>query len=180
MDHETNGVYPSKYETELLLEDGLRIMLRPIEIGDTDRWLAFVSNLSIHTKYLRFHHVPKQMGIDDAIRFCTVDYKDTFALVAEVVRKQHRDIVAIGRYYRLPSRNYAEIAIVVMDTYQGKGIGTQIIKWLANVARDNNITTFEAYVLAENDKTMDFLRDYGFHVTSELEEGVYHVTFLIA
>ena len=180
MDRETNGVYPSQYKAELLLEDGSRIMLRPIEMGDTDRWLSFVSNLSIHTKYLRFHHVPKQMGIDDAIRFCTVDYKDTFALVAKVRGEQRRDIVDIGRYYRLPSRNYAEIAIVVMDAYQEKGIGTQIIERLANVARNNGITTFEAYVLAENDKTMDFLRDYGFRVTAELEEAVYHVTLLIA
>jgi acetyl coenzyme A synthetase (ADP forming)-like protein len=174
-----NAAYPSQYENEVLLKDGSKIMLRPIRREDTDRWLAFVARLGPQTKYLRFHHVPKEMGIEDALRFCTVDYKDTFALVAEALREQRRDIVAIGRYYRLPRRHSAEIAIVIEDAYQGKGIGTQLMEWLTNVARDNGITTFEGDVLSENAEMMTLLRDYGFHLTSELEAGVYHVTFPI-
>jgi acetyl coenzyme A synthetase (ADP forming)-like protein len=179
MVREINAAYPSQYETEVLLKDGSKIMLRPIRREDTDRWLAFVARLGPQTKYLRFHHVPKEMGIEDALRFCTVDYKDTFALVAEALRQQRRDIVAIGRYYRLPRRHSAEIAIVIEDAYQGRGIGTQLMEWLTNVARDNGITTFEGDVLSENAEMMTLLRDYGFHLTSELEAGVYHVTFPI-
>jgi acetyl coenzyme A synthetase (ADP forming)-like protein len=179
MVREINAAYPSQYETEVLLKDGSKIMLRPIRREDTDRWLAFVARLGPQTKYLRFHHVPKEMGIEDALRFCTVDYNDTFALVAEALRQQRRDIVAIGRYYRLPRRHSAEIAIVIEDAYQGRGIGTQLMEWLTNVARDNGITTFEGDVLSENAEMMTLLRDYGFHLTSELEAGVYHVTFPI-
>jgi acetyl coenzyme A synthetase (ADP forming)-like protein len=173
------SVYPAQYETEVLLKDGSRILLRPIKEDDVERWLDFISRLSHRTKYLRFHSVPK-LGSEEAIRFCSVDYNNAFAFVAEVLRDQRQEIIAIGRYSRLPTKSSAEVAFVIEDAYQGKGIGTKLMEWLANVARDNNITTFEAYVLAENIEMMNVFKDYGFHVTSELEEGVYRVTFPIA
>ncbi|MDO8635346.1 MAG: GNAT family N-acetyltransferase [Dehalococcoidia bacterium] len=180
MPHEINSLYPSKYETEAVLRDGSSIRLRPIMKDDTEQWLAFLSRLSTHTKYLRFHHVLKQMVLEDAVRFCMVDYTNTFALVAEVMKEQRKEIVAIGRYYRLPNKRSAEVAFAIEDAYQGKGIGTKLMESLANIARDNGITTFEADVLAGNEDMMNVFRDYGFHVTSELESGVYHVIFPIA
>ena len=171
--------YPVQYETEVLLKDGSRILLRPVRGEDTERWLAFVSRLSPRTMYLRFHYMPT-LGPEDATRFCTVDYRDAFAFVAEVLREQRQDIVAIGRYYRLPNKHSAEVAFAIEDAYQGRGIGTKLMEWLANVARENDITTFEADVLAENEEMMTVFRDYGFHITSELEADVYHVTFPIA
>jgi acetyl coenzyme A synthetase (ADP forming)-like protein len=124
--------------------------------------------------------VGRKWGIEDALHFCTVDYKDTFALVAEAFKEHRWEIVAIGRYYRLPRKHTAEIALVVADAYQGKGIGTGLVEHLSKAARDNNITAFEADVLGENEKMMLVLRDYGFHIASELRAGVYHVTFPIA
>jgi len=180
MARKNNGKYPSQYETEVLLKDGSRIFLRPIKREDTDRWLLFVNGLSRKTKYLRFHYIPEEMTMEDAVRFCTVDYINTFAFIAEVIRGQRKDIIAIGRYYRLPNKRSAEIGLVIADAYQGRGIGTKLVEWLANVARDNDITTFEGDVLAENEQMMIVFRDYGFHTTSELGDGVYHVTFPIA
>jgi acetyl coenzyme A synthetase (ADP forming)-like protein len=179
MPSEVNVAYPSHYETNVLLKDGSRILLRPIKTEDTERWLTFVNGLTPHTKYLRFHGTIPMMGLEEAIRFCTVDYTNTFAFVAEVMKEKRRDIIAIGRYYRLPSNYSAEIAFVIDDAYQSKGIGTKLVEWLANVALDNGITTFEADVLAENDQMMTVLKDYGFHITSDLKWGVYHVLFPI-
>lgn len=171
--------YPSQYETEVLLKDGSRMRLRPIKGDDVERWLTFVSRLSDRTKYLRFHYVPR-LGREDAIRYCNVDYRDAFAFVAEVLRQRREEIIAIGRYYRLPNKTTAEVAFVIEDPYQGKGIGTKLMEWLTNVARDNGITTFEASVLAENEEMMTVFRDYGFHIISHLEEGEYQVSFPIA
>jgi len=172
--------YPEQYETEVLLKDGSRILLRPIRQDDTERWLAFFQRLSQQTKYLRFQRDPGEMGPEDAQRFCTVDYHNTFALVAEVQREQRREIVAIGRYYRLPGSRSARVAFAIEDAYQGKGIGTGLIEWLANAARDNGITYFEGDVLAENERIMSVLKDYGFHIDAELRGGVYHVNIPIA
>jgi len=177
---EINAAYPSQYETDVLLKDGSRVLLRPIRTDDTERWLTFVNGLSPHTRYLRFHGTMPKMGLEEAIRFCTVDYTNTFAFVAEVLKEQRKDIVAIGRYYRLPNKYSAEVAFAIEDVYHGKGIGTRLMEWLANVAHDNGITSFEADVLAGNEQMMTVFRDYGFHITSDLKWGVYHVTFPIA
>jgi len=174
-----DAAYPAQYETEVLLKDGSRILLRPIKRDDVDRWHDFVSRLSQRTLYLRFHYIPR-LGRDDAIRFCCIDYNNAFAFVAEVLKGQRREIIAIGRYYRIPNKPSAEVAFAIEDAYQGKGIGTKLVEWLANVARDRGITTFEASVLAENKGMMGVFKDYGFHVSSEYEGNVYRVTFPIA
>jgi len=173
-------IYPVQYETQVLLKDGSSILLRPIKVDDARSWVEFVGRLSAHTKYLRFHYVPKEMGLEDAVRFCTVDYRNTFAFIAEVLRETKRDIVAIGRYYRLPDDHSAEVALAMEDSYQGRGLGTSILEQLAEVARENGIDIFEADVLAENEQMMNVFKDYGFHVTSELQAGVYRVIFPIA
>jgi RimJ/RimL family protein N-acetyltransferase len=131
---ETKAAYPSQYETELVLRDGSIVLLRPIRHDDTERWLDFIHRLSTRTKYLRFHHVPKEMVLEDAVRFCTVDYTNTFAFVAELLREQQKDIIAIGRYYRLPDKRTAEVAFVIEDAYQGRGIATGLVKWLVDLA----------------------------------------------
>jgi len=179
MTREIYSAYPSQYETEVLLKDGSSILLRPIRREDTECWLTFIHRLSRRTLYLRFLSVPPEMGQEDAVRFCTVDYTNTFAFVAEVLKEQRKEIVAIGRYYRLPNKHSAEVAFAIEDAYQRKGIGTALMEWLADVARENGITIFEADVLGENEQMMTAFRDYGFHITNELEAGVYHITFPI-
>ena len=179
MAKEVETEYPLHHETEVLLKDGSRILLRPIRRDDTEAWLALLSRISPRTKYLRFHALPK-LTIEDAVRFCTVDYANTFAFVAEVQGDNREDIIAIGRYIRLPKKNSAEVAFLIDDAHQGKGIGTKLMESLANVARENGINTFEAEVLAENKEMMTVFMDYGFHITSELQEGVYHVRVPIA
>ncbi|MEE9367069.1 MAG: GNAT family N-acetyltransferase [Dehalococcoidales bacterium] len=176
----TNVTYPAQYETEVLLKDGSRILLRPIRQDDTERWLAFFQRQSQQTKYFRFQRDPGEMGPEDALRFCTVDYQNTFALVGEVQKEQRKEIVAIGRYYRLPDKRSARVAFAIEDAYHGKGIGTKLIEWLANIARDNGIAFFKGDVLAENERMMSVLKDYGFHIDSEFRGGVYHLTIPIA
>jgi acetate---CoA ligase (ADP-forming) len=175
----SNGPDLSQYRREEILRDGFRILLRPIEKSDVPLWLAFISRLSTHTKYLRFHNIPKEMTEEDAIRYCTVDYKNSFAYMAEIGKGQHRKIVAISRYYRMPDQRSAEVAFAIEDAHQSMGIGTILMEALVNVARENDIATFEADILAQNLQMMTVFREYGFHVSSKLEDGVYHVTFPI-
>ena len=180
MSIESVTTYPKKYETEVLLRDGSRIRLRPLKREDTKDWLAFINKLSPHSRYLSFHYFAKEMTEEDAARFCTIDYQNTFALVAKVLKAKRSEIVAVGRYYRLPNKQSAELALSIADAYQEKGIGTKLIERLANAARNHDIDTFEADVLAENKPMMQVFRNYGFHITSKLEAGVYHVSFPIA
>jgi RimJ/RimL family protein N-acetyltransferase len=174
---QTETAYPSQYETNIVLKDGSSILVRPIKRNDAQAWTDFVSRLSPRTRYLRFQHaISDPASPEDAVRFCSVDYHDTFAFVAEVRREPKRDIVAIARYYRLPEGRSAEVAIVIEDDYQGRGLGTGLLERLADVARQNGIDSFEADVTAENSQMMNVFKDYGFHVVSELQAGEYHVT----
>jgi len=169
----------STLRMEVLSRKGTRILLRPIEVSDVPLWLKFFNRLSTHSKYLRWHNIPKEMTEEDAKEYCTVDYKDTFAYVAETGKGENRRIVGIARYYRYPNSRKAEVAFAIEDEYQAIGLGTRLMEALVNVARKNGITVFEANVLAENLRMMEVFRDYGFNVTSRLEYGVYNVTFPI-
>jgi acetate---CoA ligase (ADP-forming) len=170
--------YPKEYHVRVVLKDGSVIQFRPIKKEDAPEWLNFWHRLSPRSRYLRLHRSPPNMTMDDALRFCTVDYANTFAFVAEAIEGHKKHIVAIGRYARLPAApKTAEIAFVILDSYQEKGIGTKFIEWLATAARKNDIDTFEAFVLPENTEMLSVFQGYGFHMKQILENNVYHITF---
>jgi acetyl coenzyme A synthetase (ADP forming)-like protein len=176
----TETMYPSQYETEILLRDGSSTLIRPIKRDDAQQLLDFIRKLGLDTQYLHLHHIYEEMGLEDAARFCTVDYHDSFAFVAEVLRESKRDVVAVGKYYRLPDHYSAQVLFAVEDSYQSRGLGTAMLEQLANVARINNIDTFEADVLVGNERIIDVFKNYGFHITSELKSDVYHISFPIS
>lgn len=175
--NENDISYPSQYSSRVILKDGSAILFRPIKLDDAQAWLDFYHRISKRSIYLRLHHTPPEMTIDDAVRFCTADYQNQFAFVAEAIIEKQKQIVAVGRYNRMPDTKTAEIAFIIQDEYQEKGIGTKLIEWLATVARQNDIDTFEAYVLPENTTMLSTFQGYGFHMKEELENGIYHITF---
>jgi RimJ/RimL family protein N-acetyltransferase len=160
------------FRVSVLLRDGLPVNLRPIRLDDEDRMLALFYRFSPRTVYLRFHQVLKEMSREDVRRFCTVDYDGTFALVATIDAGGEEKIIAVGRYARLPKRNVAEIAFVVEDSYQGKGLGTHLLHNLALIAGKRGINVFEAEVLAQNHDMLRVLKDSGYRMVQELESGV--------
>ena len=179
MQDKSTAIDRSHQRREEILRDGQRVLLRPIEKGDAALWLSFISRLSTHTKYLRFHHVPKQMTEADAVDYTTVDYKNSFAYVVEIGTGQEKKIIAVARYYRLPDKRSAEVAFAIEDAYQKIGLGTRLIEALVNVARENDISVFEASVVDQNYPMMQAFMDYGFTISADLEGGEYHVTFPI-
>jgi len=73
-----------KYKTAIIIRDGSTLYLQPIQPEDEEGLLALFYHMSRHTVYLRFHHVLTQMSKEEVRRFCTVDYDNTFALVATI------------------------------------------------------------------------------------------------
>ncbi len=175
----TKNEYPSEYETDAVLKDGSRILLRPIKKEDVDNWLSFMSRVGEYAKHLRFHGAPRELTEEEAAKYCDVDYHSSFAFVAEAMRNHEKNIVAVGRYYRLPPKSSAEVAFLVEEPFQNIGIGTKLMEQLVHAARENGITSFEAHVLAENEEMMEVFTNYGFHVDREFEYGGYRVTFPI-
>ncbi|HEX6312771.1 MAG TPA: GNAT family N-acetyltransferase, partial [Acidimicrobiia bacterium] len=163
-----------KWEADVVLADGGTVHLRPIRDGDADALLALHQRLSDESVYLRFFSPVPRPSPEFLARLVNVDYHDRMALVAEL----GGDIIAVGRYDRLPSGE-AEVAFTVQDDQQGRGIGTILLEHLAAVARDEGIRRFRASTLPQNRRMLDVFRDAGFEVERTFSEGVVEVGFAI-
>ncbi len=167
------------YQAEVLLRDGSKVRLRPIRPDDTDAWLFLFSRLSPRTIYMRFHHVIAEVTRAEAETYTNIDYENNFALVAILGEPPDQRIIAIGRFARLANPERAEVAFLVEDSHQGRGISTHLLEHLAIAAREKGIHVFEAEVLSENRDMMEVFQDFGFTVDAKYAEGTFHVVFPI-
>ncbi|GGP40602.1 bifunctional acetate--CoA ligase family protein/GNAT family N-acetyltransferase [Saccharothrix coeruleofusca] len=165
--------YPRHWEADVVLSDGGTVHLRPITPDDADRLLAFHGRLSERTRYFRYFGPYPRMPQRDLQRFSTVDHADRVAFAALL----GDDIVAVGRYDRLGDGGSAEVAFVVRDDHQGRGLGSILLEHLAAAARERGLSRFTAEVLAENGQMVRVFRDAGYSVRRAFDEGVLHLEF---
>lgn len=167
------GNYPRQWEADVVLSDGGTVHLRPIIPEDADQLVAFHSRLSDRTRYFRYFGPYPRMPQRDIERFSRVDYANRVALVALL----GDDIIAVGRFDRLDQQDSAEVAFVVQDGHQGRGMGSILLEHLAAAARECGLGRFVAEVLAENSRMVRVFRDAGYQVKRAMEEGVVHLEF---
>jgi RimJ/RimL family protein N-acetyltransferase len=136
------------------LKDGAAVTLRPIRPEDETELTAFYSRLSPETAYQRFFAVMARLPPEWARILANVDYDKRMAIVAVGPGGQ---LIAVARYDYDDKANEAEIALVVQDRWQGKGLGTILMSDLLDYAEAKGIRRFRAYVLAENYRMLDLL-----------------------
>jgi GNAT superfamily N-acetyltransferase len=141
-----SAVYPPHWEADVVLSDGGTVHLRPIWPGDADRLVALHARLSPESIRYRYFAPHPTLTPREVERFTNVDYDDRVALVATL----GDDLVAVGRYDRIPGSDRAEVAFVVDDAHQGRGLGSVLLEHLAAIAAERGIRRFEAEVLADN------------------------------
>jgi hypothetical protein len=146
------------YRRALVLLDGRKVLLRPIRCDDKNRLIEFHTHLSEDTLFSRYQYSKGDLTEEDLKNFCEIDYNNSLALVAETGSGRQRKIIGVGRYYRLKRYDTAEVAFVVRDCDQRKGIGTQLLKHLAILARQKDVKYFIAGVLKLNGKMMSIFR----------------------
>ncbi len=169
---------PKELRTTMLMPDGTQISLRPIHPTDEPRMRSLFYELSQQTLYYRFMSDLKRIPRKQIQDFVYIDHRNDIAIVATVPEAEGEKIVAIGRYYLDPTTNMAEVAFVVHDDWQRRGIGTFMFNHLVKIARRNGIRGFTAEVLAQN-KPMQSVFDHSNCKTqSRLEEGVYSYKML--
>jgi acyl-CoA synthetase (NDP forming)/RimJ/RimL family protein N-acetyltransferase len=167
--------YPKEWEADVVLSDGGTVHLRPIVPSDGDALLAFHGRMSERTRYLRYFGAYPQIPPRDLQRFTTVDHRGRVAFVALL----GDDIVAVARYEQIDHGPSAEVAFVVEDRHQNRGLGPILLEHLAAAARERGIARFVAEVLAENAAMLGVFRAAGYHVVREMDEGVFHLEFAI-
>jgi GNAT superfamily N-acetyltransferase len=157
------------------LRDGTTALVRPIRPEDRWRIAEGLKLLSTRTKYLRFH-TDIDAFTDEQLTYLTeVDHHDHEALVALDPEDPEAPGWAVARYVRLGSDpSVAEAAVTVIDSMQGRGLGTILLRRLAAAAIANGIRTFRNYVLAENEAMLEVFDQVGAQ-RREIEPGVLQV-----
>ena len=158
-----------------MLRDGGTCHLRPIRVDDRQRLRDFHARLSPETVYYRFFAPYPQLSDRDVERFTGVDYDQRAALVATM----GDDIIGVVRYDRLEDDDEAEVAFVIRDDHQGRGLATVFLEHIAQAARERGIRRFVAEILPDNIRMIDVFRHAGYRPVSDFVEGIVRMEFAI-
>jgi acyl-CoA synthetase (NDP forming)/RimJ/RimL family protein N-acetyltransferase len=172
-DTETPSRYPEYWEADVILRDGATAHLRPISPHDRDALQNFHQSQSESTIYLRFFSYKPSLSARELDRFTVVDHKNRVCFVLLLGDQ----IIGVGRYDRTGTPNEAEVAFMISDAHQGRGIGSILLEHLAAAARENGIDRFSAEVLPENRKMLHVFAEAGYELTRRFDDGVVVVNF---
>jgi acetyltransferase len=163
--------YPADLERTWLAADGTPVLLRPLRPDDLDRELAFIAGLSGETLYQRLHYSASGVNRDDARRLLDLDYVDRCAIAALAGTPPDDRIIGVSRYAREEPGDTAECAIVVTDAWQGRGVGTELMRSLGIAGRRQGIRWLTGSSLADNQRIHDWARRLGFAVRTTPNAG---------
>ncbi|HYV67318.1 MAG TPA: GNAT family N-acetyltransferase [Myxococcales bacterium] len=148
------------YCERVTLPDGTRVVLRPIHAADQPLVQECLRGVSERTRYLRFHSPRAGLDPEELRSFTDVDGETRFALGAFLPSSLR--LVAVAQFFRGSVASAgAEIALLVTDALQGKGLGRLLVSRLREAAAERSITHFAGWVLEENEAMRGFLRTLG-------------------
>jgi acetyl coenzyme A synthetase (ADP forming)-like protein len=157
-------------DIDAVLRDGSSVRIRASHPTDESAIVAFLEGLSEESRRLRFRTDSVDLGAT-ARHWSGIDCEDCCVLAVV-----GGEVVGQASYERLAA-DRALVAFTVTDSFQGRGLGTLLLKRLAEAADEDGVAVFEAEVLAENDKMLELFRDSGFAVTMKSEPGAVRVEF---
>jgi acyl-CoA hydrolase/RimJ/RimL family protein N-acetyltransferase len=143
-------VGPKELRTTYLINDGTQINFRPIHPTDAPLMRDLFYKLSQQTIYYRFMSHQKFVSRQQIQDFVYIDHRNDVTIVGTLPEAYGEDIIAMGSYYLDPKTNLAEVAFIVDDRWQNKGIGGFLLRHLMRTARRNGIRGFTAEILVEN------------------------------
>ncbi|MFC9289976.1 GNAT family N-acetyltransferase [Streptomyces sp. NPDC057052] len=173
--------YPAHWEADVVLRDGGTARIRPITVDDAERLVSFYEQVSDESKYYRFFAPYPRLSAKDVHRFTHHDFVDRVGLAATV----GGEFIATVRYDRIGAdgtaasapADEAEVAFLVQDAHQGRGVASALLEHIAAVARERGIRRFAAEVLPANTKMIKVFTDAGYTQKRSFEDGVVHLEF---
>ncbi|MER6528272.1 GNAT family N-acetyltransferase [Streptomyces sp. NPDC001508] len=168
--------YPAHWEADVVLRDGGTARIRPITVDDADRLVSFYEQVSNESKYYRFFAPYPRLSAKDVHRFTHHDFVDRVGLAATI----GGEFIATVRYDRIGAdgtpapgpADEAEVAFLVQDAHQGRGVASALLEHIAAVARERGIRRFAAEVLPANTKMIKVFTDAGYTQKRSFEYGV--------
>lgn len=169
--------YPLHWEADVLLADGGAAHVRPAAATDGPAIVEMHARMSERTRYLRYFQAVSRLSAAQLALYTAVDHVDSVGLVAELGGR----LIAAGSYHRDPRNpDQAEVAFVVEDAHQRRGLGSILLEHLAAAAKERGIERFTAEVLAENQSMFRVFLDAGYAVTRQYSSGIVDLSFDIS
>lgn len=174
-EHMVISPYPKKYETLWLLKNGQEVLLRPIKPEDEPMWIEWFQSLSEETIRYRFFQMLKDTPHEVRVRYCNVDYDREVALVAEMVENGKRKILGVSRLSIEPDGKHGEMAFIVSDYWQGLGLGTKLVDYSLDIAKEKGVQNVYAIMLQDNYRAISLTKKMGFGI-EYLSDGTVKAT----
>ncbi|WP_242906187.1 bifunctional acetate--CoA ligase family protein/GNAT family N-acetyltransferase [Actinomadura terrae] len=169
--------YPDQWEADVVLSDGGTAHLRPIRSEDAEILRVFYARLSPESIYYRFFSPRPSLTDREVEHFTSVDHDRRVALIATI----GEEMVAVVRYDSFEDRpETAEVAFLVEDAHQGRGLGAVLLEHIAAAARERGVRRFVANVLPDNRRMTRVFREAGYEVGQRFEEGVIELVLDLA
>jgi RimJ/RimL family protein N-acetyltransferase len=169
--------YPRELERELTLGDGSVVRIRPIRPDDAPRLQDLHSRLGRESAYQRFFAIAPQLPPDWARALANVDYQRRLALVVESV--DGANLIGVGRYEPTGDANTVEVAFVVQDGWQNRGLGTILFSAILQAAAARGFRRFQAYVLSDNTRMLDLISRFTRIESRTTQQGVTDLVFTL-
>jgi len=170
--------YPEELERTETLKDGTEISFRPVKPTDEEALSEMLYSLSSESLRKRYFAHTMAFPHRDVQRITNIDYKNDLAIVGAVPGPEGEEvIVAIAQYFLDPKTQSAEVAFVVQDEWQAKGMGTFLLDYLVKIARQRGIKIFCAKVLPDNKAMLAIFHNSGLPVKTEFDGEAYSVSF---
>ncbi|HYA96323.1 MAG TPA: bifunctional acetate--CoA ligase family protein/GNAT family N-acetyltransferase [Terriglobales bacterium] len=169
--------YPSQYVGEWKMKDGTAIMIRPIRPEDEPLIIKFHEKLSERSVYLRYFQPMKlstRTAHERLTRICFIDYDREMALVAEWrdPTSNEQRVLGVTRLSKIHGTDSAEWAVIILDEFQHRGLGTELMRRSIDVARAEKLKTVICNILPENFEMRAICQRLGFKLRHETDDNV--------
>ena len=175
--------YPVQYAMPWKMKSRTPAIIRPIKPEDEPMMVKFHETLSEESVYHRYFSelkLSQRVAHERLTRICFNDYDREIALVAELIPAEgeaHGKIAGVGRLSKLPESNEAEFAVLVSDEWHGQGLGTELLRRLIEIGRDEKLSRISGQVLAENHAMQHLCTKVGFKVLHDPEGNLFTASY---
>ncbi len=172
------GQYPEELETYRTTKKGIEIFLRPVKLTDEPLLKEFFYSLSDQSIYRRFISVRKDMPHERLQEFVVIDYTKEMVILAVLQHEERDVVVGVGQYGIDEQSHTAEVALVVRDEHQNRGVGTELLAYLTVLAKRAGLLGFTAEVLVDNQPMLHLFEQGGFEIEKRREANVNELKML--
>jgi acetyltransferase len=174
--------YPTRYVAPWTMKDGKTVTIRPIRPEDEPAMVKFHETLSERSVYLRYFHLmnlEQRVSHERLMRTCFIDYDREMALVAVWHNPEtgESEILGVSRLTKVHGASEGEVAVVVSDRWQGKGLGKELLARLLTVGAREKLDKLVADILPDNRDVMRICEKLGFTLKHSLEDEVVRAEF---